>query len=305
LDGAARRCENRVDGSAEARSSKEDASAVVRVPSREPGVTPVFGSAKRIQALGASELRVLGCLLEKQRTTPDQYPLSLNALRLACNQSTNREPVVDYDEATIRDALHRLERRGLVRLASGSRAAKYRHLLAEALPLSEGEQAVMTVLMLRGAQTPGELKQRADRMHAFADLAAVNETLERLIERELVVRLERRPGQKEERYAQLLEEDEHDDASAPSAAASGDQAVTGEGNGDRSADDPPASSSAGAANGGGQSASEHELSGLRERIERLEAEVAELRAAMRHASPSAPNVPSREIDDPRRFDPRL
>jgi uncharacterized protein len=268
-------------------------------------VTPVFGSAKRIQALGANELRVLGCLLEKQRTTPDQYPLSLNALRLACNQSTNRDPVVDYDEATIRDALHRLERRGLVRLASGSRAAKYRHLLAEALPLSEGEQAVMTMLMLRGAQTPGELKQRTDRMHAFADLASVNETLEQLIERQLVARLERRPGQKEERYAQLLEQDEADREGAAGVAVSGDAAVAGEGYGDRSAVDPPAPSPVGAANGDGRSAGEQELNRLRERIERLEAEVAELRAAMRHASPSAPNVPSREIDDPRRFDPRL
>ncbi len=105
------------------------------------------------------------------------YPLSLNALRLACNQSTNRDPVVDYDEATIRDALHRLERRGLVRLASGagSRAAKYRHLLAEALPLDDAEQAVMCVLMLRGAQTPGELKQRTERMHPFAELAGVHD----------------------------------------------------------------------------------------------------------------------------------
>src|SRR5271168_58011 len=146
--------------------------------------------------LSPGEVRVLGCLLEKQRTTPDAYPLSLNALRMACNQSTNRDPVVDYDEAIIRDALHRLERRGFTRLASGagSRAPKYRHLLAEALPMDSGEQAVMAVLMLRGAQTPGELKQRCERMHAFADLASVHETLARLIERELVARLDRRPG---------------------------------------------------------------------------------------------------------------
>jgi hypothetical protein len=155
-----------------------------------------------------TEIRVLGCLLEKQRTTPDAYPLSLNALRLACNQSTNRDPVVQYDDAIIRDALHRLERRGYTRLASGagSRAPKYRHLLAEALPMGEDEQALMCVLMLRGAQTPGELKQRADRMHSFADLAEVQETLARLIERELVAPVGRRSGQKEERYAQLLEE---------------------------------------------------------------------------------------------------
>ena len=156
---------------------------------------------------GRVEVRVLGCLLEKQRTTPDAYPLSLNALRLACNQSTNRDPVVDYDDAQIREALHRLERRGLVRLASGrgSRAPKYRHLLAEALPMEFDERAVMTVLMLRGTQTPGELKQRGERMHAFVGLEAVNATLERLTERGLAERLPRRPGQKEERYAQLLE----------------------------------------------------------------------------------------------------
>src|SRR4030081_529380 len=120
--------------------------------------------------LAAEQIRVLGCLLEKQRTTPDAYPLSLNALRLACNQSTNRDPVVDYDDEVLRDALHRLDRRGFTRLASGagSRAPKYRHLLAEALPMSADEQAVICVLMLRGAQTPGELKQRSDRMHPFA-----------------------------------------------------------------------------------------------------------------------------------------
>src|SRR5215213_11466026 len=152
------------------------------------------------------ELRVLGCLVEKQRTTPDQYPLSLNALRLACNQSTNRDPVVQYDETTLREALHRLSQRRYSRLASGhsSRAYKFRHLLDEALGLDEEELAVLAVLMLRGAQTPGELKARTERMQRFADLAAVQDVLERLIERELVVRLARRPGQKEERYRHTL-----------------------------------------------------------------------------------------------------
>ena len=168
--------------------------------------------------LRPNEVRVLGCLLEKQRTTPDAYPLSLNSLRLACNQSTNRDPVVDYDEATVRDALHRLERHGLVRLAGASRAAKYRHLLAEALPMDDAEQAVMCVLMLRGAQTPGELKQRGERIHSFADLAEVHDTLTRLIERELVQRLARRPGHKEERYAQLLAAEEE---SQPPGASAG------------------------------------------------------------------------------------
>ena len=167
--------------------------------------------------LSNSEIRVLGCLLEKQRTTPDHYPLSLNSLRLACNQATNRDPVVDYDDAIVRDALHRLERRGYTRLAGASRAAKYRHLLSEALPMSSGEQAVMCVLMLRGAQTPGELKQRGERIHAFEGLDEVHATLAKLIERGLVQRLERRPGQKEERYAQLLGDQESSNGTPESA----------------------------------------------------------------------------------------
>ena len=130
----------------------------------------------------AVELRVLGCLIEKQRTTPDVYPLSLNALRLACNQSTNREPVVDYDEPAIRDALQRLSSRGWVRLASGptSRAVKYRHLFDEALGLSDSEISLLTVLMLRGAQTVGELKSRSERLHRFDSLAEVDESLHAL-----------------------------------------------------------------------------------------------------------------------------
>jgi uncharacterized protein len=154
----------------------------------------------------AVEIRVIACLVEKQRTTPDVYPLSLNALRLACNQSTNRDPVVDYDEATVSDALRRTALRGWTRLTSGagSRARKYRHLLPEALGVDGGELAVLAVLMLRGAQTPGELKQRTERMEGFVDLAAVQEELERLIERRYVVRHPRRPGQKEDRYEQVL-----------------------------------------------------------------------------------------------------
>jgi uncharacterized protein len=156
--------------------------------------------------LDSVELRVLGCLVEKQRTTPDAYPLSLNALRAACNQSTNRDPVVEYDEPTIRSALDRLSRRGWVRLASGagSRAVKYRHLLDDALSLPGPELALLTVLMLRGPQTPGELKQRAERLHPFGSLVEVDQALTGLAGRELVARQARRPGQKEERYAQLL-----------------------------------------------------------------------------------------------------
>jgi uncharacterized protein YceH (UPF0502 family) len=158
----------------------------------------------------AVELRVLGCLIEKQRTTPDQYPLSLNALRLACNQSTNRDPVVDYDEPTIRAALERLSRHGWVRLASGagSRAVKYRHLLNEALQLSDSEISILAVLMLRGPQTTGELKQRTERLQRFDSPADVESTLDGLIGRELAARLPRRPGEKGQRYTHLLGDDE-------------------------------------------------------------------------------------------------
>ena len=149
---------------------------------------------------------MLGALVEKQRTTPDQYPLSLNALRLACNQATNRDPVVEFDEATIREALERLARRRWVRLASGagSRATKYRHLLDEALDLSRPEIAILAVLMLRGPQTPGELRARTERLHRFAGPDELRETLERLAARDLVAGIGRRPGQKEERYEHLL-----------------------------------------------------------------------------------------------------
>jgi uncharacterized protein YceH (UPF0502 family) len=174
--------------------------------------------------VGAVEIRVLGCLIEKQRTTPDQYPLSLNALRLACNQTTNRDPVVDYDERMIKAALDRMSHRDWTRFAGGasSRALKYRHLLDEALGLSDAELAVLAVLMLRGPQTPGELKQRTERMHSFASPADVVQTLSGLAERELVRRLERRPGQKEERYLQLLGGDGAEEQAPPPAAAESD-----------------------------------------------------------------------------------
>jgi uncharacterized protein len=173
------------------------------VGSPEP---PRSGGAGYAGAGTEVELRILGCLIEKQRTTPDVYPLSLNALRLACNQATNRDPVVSYDEETIRVALAGLSRRGWARLASGrgSRVVKYRHLLDEALGLSHAQCSLLGVLMLRGPQTPGELKLRTERLHPFASLQEVDDVLDGLIERELVARLPRRPGQKEVRYRQLL-----------------------------------------------------------------------------------------------------
>jgi uncharacterized protein YceH (UPF0502 family) len=165
----------------------------------------------------AVEIRVLGCLIEKQRTTPDAYPLSLNSLRLACNQATNRDPVVAYEEREIKAALDRMANRGWTRFASGasSRALKYRHLLDEALQLSGPELSVLGVLMLRGAQTVGELKQRSERLHKFDSIAEVAETLDGLAQRELVERLERRPGQKEERWRQLLGADSSEERVQP------------------------------------------------------------------------------------------
>jgi uncharacterized protein len=245
--------------------------------------------------LSPSETRVLGCLLEKQRTTPDAYPLSLNALCLACNQSTNRDPVVEYDQAVVRDALHRLERRGYTRLASGagSRAPKYRHLLDEALPLDSAEKALMCVLMLRGAQTPGELKQRSERMHSFGDLGDVHAALQRLIGRDLALRRERRPGQKEERYEQLLQADvEGQDRSAAAAFAastirsSSVGAYAGEAG--ESTEHAPGSPDRRTLNGASDAQTETPAVGaveeLSARVARLEREMAALQVSMRHPS---------------------
>jgi uncharacterized protein YceH (UPF0502 family) len=191
-------------------------------PSRVNGPQRLSSGAVHFSELTPPEQRVLGCLIEKRWTTPDQYPLSLNALRLACNQSTNRDPVTDYDEATIRDAAQRLSRYGLARLASGhsSRAVKYRHLAEEALALGRDELAALAVLVLRGPQTPGELKARTERMTRFDSLADVERALDVLSERGYVRRVPRRPGQKEDRFAQLLGGEVAEIAPAPHAEPS-------------------------------------------------------------------------------------
>jgi uncharacterized protein len=199
----------------------------------------------------AVEIRVVACLVEKQRTTPDQYPLTLNSLRLACNQSTNRDPIVDYDEATIRSALDRLNRRKWATLASWStaRSVKYKHLLDQALSLNDPQLALMTVLMLRGAQTPGELRPRAERIHRFASGEELERTLDELMERGLCERLARRPGERGQRYRQLLSasaEAEKVEAQIPDARG-----------------EPPAASD-----------------GIEGRVEALESEVAALRSAL-------------------------
>ena len=223
----------------------KDAVAIRLLPPR------IMLAGVHVAELTPAEQRVLGCLLEKRYTTPDQYPLSLNALRLACNQSTNRDPVTDYDEATVRQAAERLYQYGLARLASGqgSRATKYRHLAEDRLGLGSEELAVLSVLLLRGPQTPGELRNRTARMVELASPADAERVLDLLIERGYAARLERRPGQKEERYAQLLGGENGTVAAAAGAAASADPMA-------------PAAND------------------LAERVARLEREVAELRATL-------------------------
>jgi len=200
----------------------------------------------------AVEIRVAACLVEKQRTTPDQYPLTLNSLRLACNQSTNRDPVVDYDEATIRSALDRLGRRKWTTLASWStaRSVKYKHTLDQALGLTAPPLSMLAVLMLRGPQTPGELRPRTERMYRFESNEELETTLRELIERELIAPLPRRPGERGQRYAHLLEgERDEQPLEAPAAPMPERTAASTDG-------------------------------GLGERLDRLEAEVSALRAEL-------------------------
>jgi len=171
---------------------------------------------------------VLGCLVEKEITTPEYYPLSLNALLHACNQKSNRDPLMNLDEDVVRSALRALSEQALARSASGdSRVAKYEHRLAEVFNFTRPETAILCELLLRGPQTPGELRSRAERMHAFEDLSVVQSTLKHLIEREppLVKLLPRQAGNKEARYAHLLSGDVEvrDTQPVKEAAVSGGQ----------------------------------------------------------------------------------
>ncbi len=159
-------------------------------------------------ALTTEEARVLGCLIEKERTTPEYYPLTLNALLNACNQKTNRDPVVQYDEETIEIALDGLNRKGLVSNVSGAglRTKKFLHLTEAKLGIQQVESAVLCVLLLRGAQTPGEIRGRSGRMHEFSELTDLEALLEAMKKAEspLVMQLPKLPGTKEFRYIQLL-----------------------------------------------------------------------------------------------------
>lgn len=197
--------------------------------------------------LNAKEARVIGCMMEKQVTTPDQYPLSLNAITLACNQKTNREPVMDLSESEVQQQLDLLSRRHFLRTLSGfgNRVVKYEQRFCNSefgqLKLSPAEVAVIATLLLRGAQTPGELRTRTNRMHEFNDVSEVEEVLQQLTTREdgpFVVRLPREPGKRESRFMHLFS------GQIDAAPAEAEEANAGE---------------------------------LTERVVRLEAEVAELK----------------------------
>ena len=209
--------------------------------------------------LSPEQARIIGVLLEKERTTPADYPMTANAITRASNQTTSRSPVVSYDESMVQRELDGLKQAGLVRFvhSQSNRSTKFRHVVDEAWGLGDGELAVLCLLLLRGAQTPGELRTRAERLHSFASPAEVEATLEALADRQepMVLQLERAPGQKDRRWVQLL-------TGAPSAE---DLAVLAEGR-------PPT---------GRRGAVDEALVA---RVEALEAEVAELRSDDRRAA---------------------
>jgi len=201
--------------------------------------------------LTPAEARVLGALIEKEVTTPDYYPMSLNALLNACNQRSNREPVMDLDEEAVRQALHGLEDLRLAgRARADGRVPKYEHWLGEAFNFSRAETALICVLLLRGPQTPGELRGRTERLHQFDEISDVLAGLQKLMERQpaLVAVLPRQPGTKESRYAHLL-------SGSVETAVAAENAIGGRGGGAVAGSD----------------------AGLDERVVRLEATVAELR----------------------------
>lgn len=157
-----------------------------------------------MDVLDAVEARILGCLMEKEMATPEYYPLSLNALTNACNQKSNREPVVSFDETTVLQGLDRLVKKKLVWRSDASRVVKFNENFVKLKNLLNKEAALMTLLLVRGPQTPGELRGRSERLYSFTDLDEVERCLTSLIEMEMVVKLEKQPGRKECRFAHLL-----------------------------------------------------------------------------------------------------
>jgi uncharacterized protein YceH (UPF0502 family) len=171
-----------------------------------------------IEALAPSEVRVLGALIEKEATTPEYYPLSLNALVNACNQKSNRDPVVDFDDEIVLAAIERLRALGLAFIITGSRVTKYSQRISETLNLGRRELAALCTLLLRGPQTLGEIKDRSERMFAFGDLSETETVLDRLADwpgGALVAKLPRQPGQKEIRFAHLLAGEPSLEATSP------------------------------------------------------------------------------------------
>jgi uncharacterized protein len=216
--------------------------------------------------------RVLGCLVEKQLTTPQQYPLSINALSLACSQTTNREPVMAMDEGAVAQALQELKELHLVRFvlpSHGKSVVRYRHVLDEAYGLDTARLALVTVLVLRGPQTLGELRSRTARMAEFDSLDTIQRDLEVLADRPepLVVQLQRRPGQKEDRWRQLL-------VAEPNGP---DPTVTSEAGVPVGTDSPPSRASTGT--GGGRADLEHRVDDLRSEVDALRDELARVTAS--------------------------
>lgn len=210
----------------------------------EPSAAGVPG-ANALPLLTAIQARILGALIEKEATTPEAYPLTANAVVLACNQKNNREPVMELEPGDVGHALRELESEGFVRSVHGARAQRYEHRFAQKVSVTVKQQAVLSVMLLRGPQTVAELLNRCERLSPFADLDEVRTVLERLMQRSpaLVIKLGRAPGQREDRYMHLLcgEVDESEFVQAPRAAPSADR------------------------------------SGLEARVEQLEAQLAQLR----------------------------
>lgn len=191
--------------------------------------TDAVETAPAVDPLTSAEARVIGCLVEKQATTPETYPLTLNALVLACNQKTSREPVMNLTQGQVGQALRALENRGMARLVMGSRADRWEQRLDKALELVPAQVILLSLLLLRGPQTLNELLTRSNRMHDFDDVEQVQHQLERLHSRGLATQIPRQPGQREDRYMHLLASPDElaaaiassgkSDSAAPSAAA--------------------------------------------------------------------------------------
>lgn len=209
-----------------------EAPPVLAESSEPPALPEPADTGSRLPVLDDIECRVLGCLMEKQKTTPAYYPLTINSLTLACNQKSSRDPVVEYSEKMVDSALHLLRGKNLARIVTtaGSHVAKHRHLLEDFINLTIGEYAVLCVLLLRGPQTLGQLRTRSERIYKFPDLHEVQEVLDELANgypNPWVTLLPREPGRKDRRYAHLLGDQQSDETADESATDSALSAPAG------------------------------------------------------------------------------